>query len=151
MTTLCLFINGEDLAERTDSQIKDLLTNNTQLKFDILLRVPELNNPEEPITPMLIENPAHKKALHLTLQNNSQAHISHLQEEFLQERLSYQEDQVYVNTQLSSIGETVLVRIPNLGYSAIPLIINLDKMNIPIFKRVLIAYEKNPNYVINIF
>jgi hypothetical protein len=102
----------------------------------------ELNNPQEATTAMLIENPAHNKALHLTLQNNSQAHISHLQEAFTDGTLSYQKDEVYVNTQLSSIGETVLVRIPDLGYRAIPLIINLDKMNIPIFKRVLIAYEK---------
>jgi hypothetical protein len=136
VSDIILAINEVPLRGKTAEEVQNLLNTNNKLNLEVLLRS------EEPITPMLIENPAHNKALHLTLQNNSQAHISHLQKAFTDGTLSYQKDQVYVNTQLSSIGETVLVRIPDLGYRAIPFIINLDEMNIPIFKRVLIAYEK---------
>ena len=90
---------------------------------------------------MFVENPKNKEPLHRTLAKDSTAQTVHWQDAFTNGTLTYKEGCVYVNDWLSSIGETLLLDIPNTGLVAVPFIAQLDGMKIPIFKKVLKAYE----------
>ena len=101
----------------------------------------ELNNLQESTTAMLIENPDRNKALHVTLQRNSRAHRIALQQEFTDKDIPYYSEHVYMSKTLSSIGETIVLDIPQVGQRAVPFIANLKNKNLPIFEELLMNYE----------
>jgi hypothetical protein len=90
---------------------------------------------------MLIENPDRNKALHVTLQRNSRAHRIALQQEFTDKDIPYYSEHVYMSKTLSSIGETIVLDIPQVGQRAVPFIANLKNKNLPIFEELLMNYE----------
>ena len=101
----------------------------------------ELNNLQESTTAMLIENPDRNKALHVALQRNSRAHRIALQQEFTDKDIPYYSEHVYMSKTLSSIGETIVLDIPQVGQRAVPFIANLKNKNLPIFEELLMNYE----------
>jgi hypothetical protein len=90
---------------------------------------------------MLVENPTTKEPLHWTLALDPTAKIARLQKAFTDGNLTYREGGVYVTPDLASIGETILLDIPGQGVLAVPFITNLREMNLPMFTKVLEAYE----------